>query len=191
MATSMITRKIQTRKVLNGDLMPLMVATLLTCTLILTWLMSSSIGARWRVLNPLTAAGCTSEVWKTPAVYFEHIGDEDKPINSIVIAASRPNERELDCGARRLWMSPEVFLVADEELSHVKKLLKGIKPSGEGTAESKEFRYVLVSKLGTVESGILDRTQSHEFFTGLAKFFDGRRPRPELHEYLDFVSRRF
>lgn len=40
-------------------------------------------------------AGCTSEVMKTPAVYLGHIGDEDKPIRTIVIAASRPTEQEL------------------------------------------------------------------------------------------------
>jgi hypothetical protein len=36
-------------------------------------------------------------VIKTPAVYLEHIGDEDKPIYPIVMAASRPNEQELGC----------------------------------------------------------------------------------------------
>jgi len=157
--------------------MPLIVGTLPICVLILMQMISTN----GRV------AGCTSEVWKTPALYLEHIGDEDKPINSIAIAASRPNERELGCGARRLWMSPLVFLVKDEELAHVNKLLKGSKPSGDGTAEPKEFRYVLVSKLGTVESGILDGTQSHEFITAMATYFDGRQP--ELHEHL--TSRRF
>jgi len=173
----MIRRKIRVRKALNWGLFPLMATTLLTGAAILMWLMSTN----GRVLE------CTSEVWKTPALYLEHIGDEDKPINSIAIAASRPNERELGCGARRLWMSPLVFLVKDEELAHVNKLLKGSKPSGDGTAEPKEFRYVLVSKLGTVESGILDGTQSHEFITAMATYFDGRQP--ELHEHL--TSRRF
>jgi hypothetical protein len=69
----------------------------------------------------------------------------------------------------------------------VNKLLKESKPSGEGTAQPREFRYVLVSKLGTVESGILDPTQSHETFVALAAYFDGRQP--ELHEHL--TSRRF
>ena len=179
----MIRRNIQARRDPTWGLMPLIAATLLICVLILMQLMSSP--------NPRSAVGCTLEMLKTPAVYLEHIGDEDKPINSIVIAASRPNERELGCGARRLWMSPRVFLVTEEELSEVNKLLKGSKPGEEGTAEPREFRYVLVSKLGAAESGTLDRTQSHEFFTALATYFDGRQPQPELHEYLDFVSRRF
>jgi len=183
----MIRTKIRARRVPIWGLVPLMAAALLICVLILMWLMSTNREAQWRVLNPLTAAGCTSEVWRTPAVYLVHIGGEDKSIDSIVIAANRPNERELGCGARRLWMSPLVFLVKEEELAHVNKLLKGSKPSGDGTAEPKEFRYVLVSKLGTVESGILDGTQSHEFITAMATYFDGRQP--ELHEHL--TSRRF
>ncbi len=126
---------------------------------------------------------------KIPAVYLEHIGDEDKPINSIVIAASRPNERELGCAAHRLWISPEVFLVRDEELAHVNKLLKVTKPSGNGAVDPGEFRYVLVSKPGAVESGILDRTQSHDIFAALATYFDGRQS--ELHEHLASISERF
>src|SRR5882757_7260275 len=168
----MIRRKIRVRKALNWGLSPLMATTLLTGAAILMWLMSTN----GRVLE------CTSEVWKTPALYLEHIGDEDKPINSIVIAASRPNERELGCGAPRLWYRPEIFLVKDEELEHVNKLLKGSKPGGEGTAQPREFRYVLVSKFGTVESGILDQTRSNEFFIALATYFGHRQP--ELHEHL-------
>jgi hypothetical protein len=167
----MIRAKMRARRVSIWGLMTLLAATLLICVVILMQLMST---------NPRTAAGCTPEMLKTPAVYLEHIGDEDKPINSIVIAASRPNERELGCGARRLWMSPEVFLVKDEELAEVNKLLKGSKPGGE--REPRDFRYVLVSKLGTVESGFLDGTQSHELFTAMATYFDGRQR--EFHEYL-------
>jgi hypothetical protein len=173
----MIRRKIQVPKVLNRGLLPLTVATLLICALILMWLMSTN----GRLL------GCTSEVWKTPALYLEHIGDEDKPIYPLVIAASRPNERELGCAVDRLWMSPEVFLVKDEELAEASKLSKGSNPGREETAEPREFRYVLVSKPGIVESGFLDGTQSHEFFTAMATYFDGRQP--ELHEHL--TSRRF
>jgi hypothetical protein len=175
----MVKRRIKVRPVLIWGLMPLMAATLLICVVILMQLMST---------NPRNAAGCTPEILKTPAVYLEHIGDEDKPIDSIVIAASRPNERELDCGAPRFWMSPSVFLVKDEELAQVNKLLKGTKPNGNGAADRGEFRYVLVSKLGTVESGILGLTQSGEFFTALATYFDDRHPQPELHEYLALMA---
>jgi hypothetical protein len=174
----MVGKKIQTRTALIWGLMPLMATTLVICGLILMQLMSTN----GRV------AVCTSEVMKTPAVYLEHIGDEDKPIYPIVIAASRPTEQELGCAMiGREWRSAGVFLVREEELAQVNKLLKGSKPSGEGTAQPREFRYVLVSKLGTVESGILDPTQSHETFVALAAYFDGRQP--ELHEHL--TSRRF
>jgi hypothetical protein len=175
----MIRTKTRARRVPTWGLMPLMAATLLICFLILMQLLSP---------NQRNWVGCTSETLKTTAVYLEHIGDEDKPIASIVIAASRPNERELECGAPRFWMSPRVFLVTDEELAEANKLLKGSKRSGEGTAEPREFRYVLVSKLGTVESGVLDGTQSGEFFTSLATYFYGRQPEPELHEYLVLMA---
>jgi hypothetical protein len=164
--------------VLIWGLMPFMATTLVICGLILMQLTSTS----GRV------AGCKSEVMKTPALYLEHIGDEDKPIYAIVIAASRPNEQELGCALiRSSWRSAEVFLVREAELPQVNKLLKGSKPGGEGTAQPREFRYVLVSKLGTVESGILDPTQSHEIFASLATYFDGRQP--ELHDHL--TVRRF
>ena len=175
----MIRTKIRARRVPPWGLMPLMAATLLICVLILMQLMST---------NQRNWVGCTPETLKTPAVYLEHIGGEDKPIDSIVIAASRPNERELECGAPRSWMSPRVFLVAEEELAEVNKLVRGSKPGVGGTEDPREFRYVLVSKTGTVESGILDLTQSHEFFTAMATYFNGRQPQPELREYLAFMA---
>jgi hypothetical protein len=167
----MIRTKIRARRVPTWGLMPLMAATLLICVLILVQLLSR---------NQRNWVGCTPETLKTPALYLEHTGDEDKPIASIVIAATRPYERELECGVPRFWMSPRVFLVTDEELAEASKLLRGSKPGGE--REPREFRYVLVSKLGTVESGTLDQTQTHEFFTALATYSDHRQP--ELHEYL-------
>jgi hypothetical protein len=169
----MISKKTKVRAAFIRGPIPLIAGTLLICVLILMLLMSP---------NPRGALGCTPEMWETPALYLEHIGAEDKPINSIVIATGRPNERELDCGAPRLPYRPEVFLVKDEELAQVNRLLKEGKPNGEGTEEPREFRYVLVSKSGTVESGILDPTQSDEFLIALATYFDHRQP--EVHERL-------
>lgn len=175
----MIRKKTQVRPVYTWGLMLLMATTLLICGLILMQLISP---------NQRNWVGCTPETLKTPAVYLEHIGDEDKPIDSIVISASRPNERELECGAPRFRMSPRVFLVTEEELAQASKLLKGSKPGVGGIEDPREFRYVLVSTLGTVESGILDLTQSGEFFTALAIYFDGHQPQPELREYLAFMA---
>lgn len=170
---SMVRKRMDTRTALIWGLMPLMAATLIICGLILVHLVSTNGHV----------ATCTSEVMRTPAVYLEHIGDEDKPIYPIVIATSRPNEQEFDCAiVGREWRSAGVFLVRKEELAQVNKLLKGSKFGGEGTAQPREFRYVLVSKLGTVETGILDPIQSHETIAALAAYFDGRQP--ELYEYL-------
>jgi hypothetical protein len=166
----MVRTKIRARRVRTWGLMPLLAATLLICVLILIQLMAP---------NPL---GCTPETLKTPAVYVEHMGGGDKPIDPIVIATRRPSDRELSCWVRRFRMFPEVFLVTEEELAEVNKLLKGSKPGGAGIAEPREFRYVLVSKLAAVESGFLDGTQSHEFYAAMATYLDGRQP--ELHEYL-------
>jgi len=171
--TSMVRKRIHSRTALIWGLTPLMASTLIICGLILMHLVST---------NGHVAA-CSSEVMRTPAVYLEHIGDEDKPIYPIVIATSRPKEQELDCAIiGREWRSAGVFLVKEEELAQVNKLFKGSKSGGEGTAKPREFRYVLVSKLGTVESGILDPTQSHETIAAMAAYFDGRQP--ELHEHL-------
>ena len=174
----MVRRRIQARTTLTWGLMPLMAITLTICGLVLTYLVSTNGHV----------AVCTSDVMKTPALYLEHVGDEDKPIYPIVIATSRPNEQELDCAVvGREWRSAQVFLIREEEFRQVNKLLKGAKSSGAGTAKPTEFRYVLVSKLGTVESGILDWTQSHATIEALAAYFDGRQP--ELHEHL--TNRRF
>ncbi len=136
----------------------------------------------------LVLPGCKSEVLKTPAVYLDHIGASDKSIFPIVIATSRPNEQEL----RRVsisWRSAEVFLVKDEELAQATKMLRGTRHVGERTGQPGEFRYFLVSRLGTVESGIIEPTQSHETLVALATYFDGRQP--ELHERLTFTNQRF
>ena len=174
----MVRKKIQARTAIFWGAIPLMVATLVVCGVVMMQLMATN----GRV------AGCTSEVLKTPAVYLEHIGDEDKPIDPIVIAASRPNERELGCAViGHSWRWAAVFQVREEELAQANKLLKGIKPGADGTAQQGEFRYVIVSKLGTVQSGILDATQSRDAIAALAAYFDGRQP--ELHEHL--TNRRF
>jgi hypothetical protein len=172
--TSMIRRKIQTRFALARGLTPLLATTLVMCFLILMRLVSTN----GRV------AACPSEVLKTPAIYLEHIGDEDKPIYPpIVIAASRPTEQELGCAiVGTEWRSAGVFLVREDELPHANVLVKGSTSLSGETPQPREFRYVLVSKLGTVESGILIWTQSHAALTALAAYFDGRQP--DLHEHL-------
>jgi hypothetical protein len=168
-----VRKKIKTRFAILWGLTPFIATTLVICGLILMRLVSTN----GRV------AACTSEAMKTPAVYLEHIGDEDKPINPMVIATSRPTEQELGCAMIGTeWRSAVVFLVREDELVHANKLVKETTSGGEGTARPKEFRYLLVSKPGTVESGILDPTQSHETLAALAEYFDGRQP--ELHEYL-------
>lgn len=169
----MVRKKIQTRFARVWFLTPFIATTLVICGLILMRLVSTNG----------RASACTSEVMKTPAVYLEHIGDEDKPIYPIVIAASWPTEQELGCAMIGMeWRSAGVFLVREDELAHVNGLVKGSTSLGRGTPQSREFRYVLVSKIGTVESGILDPTQSHEALAALATYFDGRQP--ELHEHL-------
>ena len=165
----MVRRKIEVRRLPNWGLMPLIAAPVLICVVILMQLISTT---------KLTVAGCTA--LKTPAIYLEHIGGEDKPIRPLVIAASRPNDLELGCLEDSQWRSPKVFLVREEELAQASRLLKGTRHGG--TARPREFRYILVLKPGTVESGMLDPTQSEEVFAALATYFDRRQP--ELHEHL-------
>ena len=148
------------------------------------------------VTTTCIAVGCKSEMLKTPAIYVEHLGDSDKPIYPIVIATKRPSERELRCAVPSL-LSVEVFIVTEEELAQATKILKQYSPNGSSTANLREgrgggeqrFGYVVVSKLGRRESGILDLTQSHDLFAALATYFDGRQPR--LHDHLTVTIRRF
>jgi len=148
------------------------------------------------VTTTCIAAECKFEMLKTPAVYVEHLGDSDKPIFPIVIGTKRPSVQEFRCAVPSL-LSVEVFVVTEEELAQTIKILKQYSPSGDSTTDLREgrgggeqrFRYVVVPKLGTRASGILDLAESHDFFAALAAYFDGRRPR--LHDHLTVTIRRF
>lgn len=136
----------------------------------------------------LDPVGCKPEIAKTPAVYIEHVGDEDKPIYPIVLATVRPSKEELRC------VEPTddfkvVFLVTEEELEHATEQLKRTRTSGKETVSGNEFRYVLVLKSGMVESGLLDRGQSKKFLTDLASSAKIRQP--QLHDILADTLRRF
>ena len=125
---------------------------------------------------------CITDVLKVPAVYLDHTGDQDKSIAPVVLAIERPTEQELRCTVI-MWASPKLFLVTEEEIAQVKKMLK---PNGNS---GNEFECVVVSKRGTVETGSLDRPQAEAFFSALIRYFDGRRP--ELHDYLSDVVQKF
>jgi len=131
-------------------------------------------------------AGC-GRALKIPAAYIEHTGDEDKPVDPIVIATRRPSEREIrraltPKGARLNLMFVHVFLVKDEELAQVGKLVRESLASTKPTDHLNDFRYVIVSGNREVEISSLDYQRSRQLFAALTSYFDGRQP--QLHEYL-------
>lgn len=139
--------------------------------------------------NDITAAfaRCPADVLKTPAIYIEHTGDSDKPIDPIVIATQPPDGGEL-CAAimePSSRHSTHVYLVNDDELAQSTTILE----MHEGnTAGVSEFRYVAVRQGKSFQSGSLDLEHSRKLVTALAAYFAGRRP--NLNEQLNQLRRR-
>jgi hypothetical protein len=135
----------------------------------------------------IAAGQCKPTDLRTPAVYLEHLGDSDKPIFPIVIATAPPPEQELHCALPSMWMSAEVFVVADEEFAQAARLTR----QG-GSADEKAgftgFLYRIVSKPAATETGLLDLKRSEQLLGALASYFKGRQPR--LQHHLEVTLRR-
>jgi hypothetical protein len=68
---------------------------------------------------------CGPATLKTPALYFEHTGDEDKPFDPLVISTGQPGNEEIHCAApRTLLMGShwDVLVVKEEEFAQAKAL---------------------------------------------------------------------
>jgi hypothetical protein len=134
------------------------------------------------------AAECKPIDLRTPAVYLSHVGDSDKPIFPIVIAATRPKEQELRCALPGMWLSAEVFVVTDGELAQAATLTKQGE-ADDAKAGFSGFLYLVVLKPAATQTGLLDLGRSRKLFGALAAYFDGREPR--LHDHLEVTLRRF
>lgn len=121
---------------------------------------------------------CGSITLRTTALYFEHTGDEDKPINSLIIAPSSPTKEEIGCAVPRTLDvgSPwNLLVVKEEEFSHAVTLLNRNVPTHQPNPHA-DFQYVLVSKLGTVQSGPFSDEEAIKLFEDLAQYFQKRQP---------------
>jgi hypothetical protein len=133
---------------------------------------------------------CRATTLKTSALYFEHTGDEDKPIEPLVIATSQPGLDEIHCAAPRTLLIGshwDVLVVKREEFTEAMELLARDVPVHK-PAPHADFQYVLVSKPETVRRGPFDENEAIKLFVDLAKYFEGREP--DLHEKLAILIRR-
>ena len=129
---------------------------------------------------------------KTPALYLEHVGNEDKPIEPIVLVPGtrRPTTSEFQCATPTPFIAPErhMYTVTREEFSNAVKVIDDLKdakpPEGRG-----EYRYVLVRGPGVVRIGRLDRDQSKSLFAVLQMYFKDRNP--EVYKAISDANRMF
>lgn len=127
---------------------------------------------------------------KTPALYLEHAGDEDKPIATIVLGTARPTDSECKCATptRYFVAYRHMYTVTNEEFSNVARIVDSFKdaspPAGRG-----EYRYVLVRGPGIAQIGRLDRDQSKSLFAALQTYFKERKP--EVYTALSETNRMF
>ena len=132
---------------------------------------------------------CASDL-KTPALYLVHTGDEDKPIDPLIIATSQPTEQEIHCAAPRtllLGSHRDVLIVHEEEFAASIRLLRR-HVSQHAPDPHADFQFVLVSPSRAVRQGPFNEAEAIQFFVALAKHFEKRQP--DLHEKLAVLIRR-
>jgi len=129
---------------------------------------------------------CGGDVLKTPAVYFEFIGESDKPIYPIVIAVRRPRTAELKCALPSLDpLGAAVFVVDQKELADVDNLVESA--PNESKSSKAEFSCVVL-KMDSVKKFRLDLGASKKLFANLRAYFGDRNP--ELRDRLETLVRR-
>lgn len=133
---------------------------------------------------------CGSVTLRTTALYFEHTGDEDKPIDPLMIATGSPSKEEIQCALPRTldvgshW---NLLVVNEEEFSHAATLVNRNVPSHQLDPHA-DFQYVLVSQSGKVQMGPFSDEEAISLFEDLARYFEKRQP--ELQEKLEILIRR-
>lgn len=88
---------------------------------------------------------------QTPAIYFQHEGDSDKPISPLVIAAEKPSDKELaEILGSEEWEVSLFFAVSSADLEKIKTVLKPHITSKDPEKPGYEFG---TFKVTLVESG--------------------------------------
>jgi hypothetical protein len=156
-------------------------------TLLLLFLTIPTRNAGLRV--SITGEGkCGPITLRTTALYFEHTGDEDKPIDPLIIATISPSKEEIQCAVPRTvdvgshW---NLIVVREEEFSHAAALLNRNVPTHEPDPHA-DFQYVLVSKSGRVQIGPFSDGEAIKLFEDLAQYF---QKRPDLQNKLTILIR--
>jgi len=146
--------------------------------------------AQLAAVGALAEGKCGPATLKTPALYFEHTGDEDKPFDPLIIATRQPGNEEIHCAVpRTLLMGSrwDVLIVKEEEFAQAIQLLNRTIPTHKPDLHA-DFQYVLVSKSGTVRMGPFNESEAVRFFVDLAKYFERREP--DLQRKLAVLIRR-
>jgi hypothetical protein len=133
---------------------------------------------------------CGSTTLRTNALYFEHTGDEDKPIDPLIIATSPPGKEEIQCAVpRTLFVGSHwnVRVVKEEEFLQAATLLNRNVPTHQPDPHA-DFQYILVSTSGRVQSGPFSDVEAIKLFEDLAQYF--RKRQPDLQEKLTILIRR-
>jgi hypothetical protein len=136
------------------------------------------------------SGGCGSITLKTAAIYFEHTGDEDKPIDPLVIATSQPGTEEIHCAVPRTLLGGshwDVLVVKEEEFAQATKLLNRNVSTHKPDPHA-DFQYVLVSESGIVRMGPFSDEEAIKLFVDLTQHFEKRQP--DLREKLTVLIRR-
>ena len=137
------------------------------------------------------AAGeCGATKLTTPALYYVHTGDEDKPIETLIIATSQPGEQEIHCAASRTRLIGshwDVLIVREGEFKESINMLNLHVPFHKPDRHA-DFQYVLVSESGRVRKGPFNSKEAIGLFVDLAKYYERRQP--NLHEKLSVIIRR-
>jgi hypothetical protein len=133
---------------------------------------------------------CNPATLKTPALYFVHSGDEDKPFDPLVIATSQPGEQEIHCAAPRTLLVGshwDVAVVKEDEFAESTKMLHRYVPVHKPDRHA-DFQYVFVSKFGSVREGPFSSDEAIKLFVAMAKYFERRQP--DLQKKLAILIRR-
>ncbi len=124
---------------------------------------------------------------RTPAIYLEHVGDEDKPIYPVVIATARPSDCEIQQAIihRTSWSRAKVFVVNADEFEKASNILA---VGSDSTSDSAECRYVAVATGASVKTGFRSWDRAIKLVSDLSASFKDRQP--ELQQELTYFLRR-
>jgi hypothetical protein len=128
---------------------------------------------------------------KTPAIYFQHEGDSDKPISPMVIAVEEPDEKELtEILGPDDWELRLFFAVSAKDLEKIIKVLQPYlttKTEKESGYKFGTFEITLVES-GSTQSKIFSRPEFKKILEILYPLIS--EDYESLREYFETLKKR-